>query len=42
MAVFGPPMPGPLDATSAARCALDILQSIDGWNERCHRAVCRW
>jgi len=37
MAVFGPPMPGPLDATSAARCALDILQSIDGWNERCHR-----
>ena len=31
-------MPGPLDATNAARCALDILQSIDRWNERCGRS----
>jgi adenylate cyclase len=38
MAVFGSPMPSPLDATSAARCALDIPQSIDRWNERCGRS----
>src|SRR4051812_9095910 len=37
MAVFGPPIPSPLDATNAALCALDILQSIDRWNERRHR-----
>jgi class 3 adenylate cyclase len=34
MAVFGSPMPSPLDVTNAARCALDIQQSIDRWNER--------
>jgi class 3 adenylate cyclase len=38
MAVFGSPVPSPLDATNAARCALDILQSIDRWNERCGRS----
>ena len=38
MAVFGSPAPGPRDATNAARCALDILQSIDRWNEQCGRA----
>lgn len=37
MAVFGPPMPSKVDATNAARCALDMLQSIDRWNEQCHR-----
>jgi class 3 adenylate cyclase len=34
MAVFGSPLPSPLDATNAARCALDIQQSIERWNER--------
>ena len=38
MAVFGSPMPSPLDATNAARCALDIQQSVDGWNERRERS----
>jgi class 3 adenylate cyclase len=38
MAVFGPPRPGPADATNAARCALEILRTIDSWNERCHRS----
>ena len=38
MAVFGPPLPGPADATNAARCALEILRSIDSWNARCHRS----
>jgi class 3 adenylate cyclase len=38
MAVFGPPIPSRVDATNAAHCALDILQSIDRWNERCHRS----
>jgi class 3 adenylate cyclase len=38
LAVFGSPMPSPLDATNAARCALDILQSIDRWNERHDRS----
>jgi class 3 adenylate cyclase len=37
LAVFGSPMPSPLDATNAARCALDILESIDRWNERHER-----
>jgi class 3 adenylate cyclase len=37
MAVFGPPEPSAVDATNAARCALDIQQSIDRWNERCQR-----
>jgi class 3 adenylate cyclase len=38
MAVFGPPIPSSLDASNAALCALDILQKIDRWNERCHRS----
>jgi class 3 adenylate cyclase len=38
MAVFGPPRPGPVDATSAARCALHILQSVERWNDRCQRS----
>jgi adenylate cyclase len=37
MAVFGPPLPSSADATNAARCALEILRSIDSWNEQCHR-----
>jgi adenylate cyclase len=32
LAVFGPPLPGPTDATNAARCGLDILQSVASWN----------
>jgi adenylate cyclase len=37
MAVFGAPMASALDATNAARCALDIQRSINDWNERYHR-----
>jgi class 3 adenylate cyclase len=37
MAVFGPPLPSSADATNAARCALEILRSIDSWNEQYHR-----
>jgi class 3 adenylate cyclase len=38
MAVFGPPVPTSSDVANAARCALDILQAIDRWNERCNRS----
>jgi adenylate cyclase len=38
MAVFGPPMPSPLDATNAVSCALAMLRSVDEWNRRCHRS----
>jgi class 3 adenylate cyclase len=38
MAVFGPPLPGPVDGTNAARCALHILQSVERWNDRCQRS----
>jgi class 3 adenylate cyclase len=38
MAVFGPPLPSSCDASNAASCACDILQSIDRWNERHHRS----
>jgi class 3 adenylate cyclase len=38
MAVFGPPIPSPRDATNAARCALDIQRRIGRWNERGHRS----
>jgi class 3 adenylate cyclase len=38
MAVFGLPIPSRLDATNAARCALDIQQSMDRWNERYQRS----
>jgi class 3 adenylate cyclase len=37
MAVFGAPEPSAVDATSAARCALEIQASIDRWNERWQR-----
>jgi class 3 adenylate cyclase len=37
MAVFGAPVPSAVDATNAARCALDIQECIDRWNERCDR-----
>jgi class 3 adenylate cyclase len=38
LAVFGAPMPSPRDATNAARCALDMLHSVDRWNEHDHRS----
>jgi adenylate cyclase len=38
MAVFGQAVPGPPPATSAARCGLDIVESIERWNERSHRS----
>jgi class 3 adenylate cyclase len=34
MAVFGPPSATSVDATNAARCALEILRSVDRWNNR--------
>jgi class 3 adenylate cyclase len=34
LAVFGPPLSGPTDATNAVRCGLDILHSIAGWNRQ--------
>lgn len=34
MAVFGPPLPSSVDATNAARCALEILQSVTNWNRQ--------
>jgi class 3 adenylate cyclase len=37
MAAFGPPLPGPQDASNAARCAFDILRAIDAWNKSSHR-----
>ena len=33
MAAFGPPSPGPEDASNAARCVFDILRAIDAWNK---------
>ena len=38
LAVFGAPTPSPRDATNAARCALDMLDTIDRWNEHDHRS----
>jgi class 3 adenylate cyclase len=38
MAVFGVAMPSPTDATNAVRCAMDMQQSVDQWNERCGRS----
>ena len=32
MAFFGPPLPSLRDATNAARCALEIVKSIESWN----------
>ena len=37
MAIFGPPLPSSADATNAARCALQMMRSIDRWNERRHQ-----
>ena len=34
LAVFGLPQPDAVDATNAARCAIDILRSVGIWNER--------
>jgi adenylate cyclase len=34
MAVFGSPMPSGLDATNAARCAIEMLAAVERWNER--------
>lgn len=38
LAVFGAPTPSPRDATNAVRCALDMLHSVDRWNEHDHRS----
>jgi len=37
LAVFGPPMSSPHNATNAARCALDIQRRVERWNEQHHR-----
>lgn len=34
MAVFGAPIPGPLDATNAIRCALEIVDGVEQWNTK--------
>lgn len=34
MAFFGPPLTSPRDATNAAGCALEIVKSIECWNQR--------
>jgi adenylate cyclase len=34
MAFFGPPLTSPRDATNAAMCALEIVKSIECWNEQ--------
>lgn len=39
MAVFGSPRRGPLDATNAARCAVDIQRAVDRWNALSHRSA---
>jgi len=43
MAFFGPPLTSVRDATNAATCALEMVQSIDRWNEQhaqaCHQSV---
>jgi class 3 adenylate cyclase len=38
LAVFGPPLPGPADATNAVRCGIDILHSIATWNGQRHQS----
>lgn len=37
MAVFGAPRASEADASNAARCAIDILERVDGWNSRRER-----
>jgi len=32
LAVFGPPLPGPADASNAVLCGIDIVQTIAHWN----------
>ena len=34
MATFGTPHAGPHDATDALACALDMVEALNGWNER--------
>jgi class 3 adenylate cyclase len=34
MAFFGPPLASPRDVTNAAACALEIVKSIELWNQR--------
>jgi class 3 adenylate cyclase len=34
MAFFGPPLTSPRDATNAAMCALEIVKSIECWNQQ--------
>lgn len=34
MATFGTPEPGPSDATNAIRCARQVFELVDQWNER--------
>lgn len=38
LAVFGLPHPGGLDGTNAVRCAIDILNEVEGWNRERMRA----
>ncbi|WP_354120240.1 adenylate/guanylate cyclase domain-containing protein [Bradyrhizobium sp. LA6.12] len=44
MAFFGPPLTSRRDATNAALCALEIVNSIECWNQqrfRCNEAALR-
>src|SRR4051794_7842105 len=44
MAFFGPPLTSRRDATNAAMCALEIVNSIECWNQRrvrCNKAAVR-
>jgi class 3 adenylate cyclase len=44
MAFFGPPLPSLRDATNAAACALEIVKSIERWNQqhaRCNEQAVR-
>jgi class 3 adenylate cyclase len=44
MAFFGPPLTSPFDATNAATCALEIVKSIESWNQqhtRCNESAVR-
>lgn len=44
MAFFGPPLTSPRDATNAAVCALEIVRSIECWNQhytRCNEGTVR-
>jgi class 3 adenylate cyclase len=44
MAFFGPPLTSPRDATNAAVCALEIVKSLESWNQqhtRCNEGAVR-